>query len=280
MGSGTTQLRWLDGAPRMAAGVTFGVPWPRGEVQGGEPIGLQDAGGDAIPAQSWPLGYWPDGSVKWSALAATVDPGHAAGLSVVRGEAAPPVHPLRVDEADGEVTITSGKLRCRVAIGGTQVIRQLTVGGRPACSGAQLVCRRERRRHESAGEVREVQELTGRIEGALVEQRGPLRAVIRLHGNPSRRRRGPAAVHRASLPLRRTAAGPRAAHLSLRRPGGAGLPSWSGVADLRPLSPTRTTTAGCGSPATRQCGASRCAWYRPTDRAAADCCPTRTGPPK
>ncbi len=62
-----TDLRWLD-VPRRQ-GVTWGVPWPRGTVRPGEPFGLADAEGRAVPVQSWPLATWPDGSVKWSAHA-------------------------------------------------------------------------------------------------------------------------------------------------------------------------------------------------------------------
>jgi len=31
---------------------------------------LTDAQGKALPVQTWPLAYWPDGSLKWSGLAA------------------------------------------------------------------------------------------------------------------------------------------------------------------------------------------------------------------
>ena len=30
---------------------------------------LRTAGGDRVPVQTWPIGYWPDGSLKWSACA-------------------------------------------------------------------------------------------------------------------------------------------------------------------------------------------------------------------
>src|SRR5471030_960972 len=63
-------LNWLESAPPAApVGVSFGVPWPRGTVQKDQAFALTGADGKALPAQSWILAYWPDGSIKWTGLA-------------------------------------------------------------------------------------------------------------------------------------------------------------------------------------------------------------------
>src|SRR5262245_13928411 len=60
-------MRWIDGAaPSAPVGTTWGVPWPRGEHARNTSFALRSAGGDAVPVQSWPLAYWPDGSLKWT----------------------------------------------------------------------------------------------------------------------------------------------------------------------------------------------------------------------
>src|SRR5665811_2367333 len=41
--------------------VTWGVPWPRGQVSTDASFRLGE-----VPVQSWPLATWPDGSLKWS----------------------------------------------------------------------------------------------------------------------------------------------------------------------------------------------------------------------
>src|SRR5262245_18819520 len=62
-------VRWLDdGASKVAQGVTWGTPWPRGKVKANN-FALRDAGGKLVALQSWPLAWWPDGSIKWSAHA-------------------------------------------------------------------------------------------------------------------------------------------------------------------------------------------------------------------
>src|SRR4051794_22408643 len=58
-------LSLLDNKPLyMDSGVSFGVPWPRGLVRKGEGFSLSSPV-KRLPLQSWPLAYWPDGSVKW-----------------------------------------------------------------------------------------------------------------------------------------------------------------------------------------------------------------------
>src|SRR5512136_2584021 len=73
-GTDTAQLIWLDGkAPITTIGATCGVPWPRGSFKKGTALSLHTSSGEAVPVQSWPLAYWPDGSIKWT--------GHAIGAN-------------------------------------------------------------------------------------------------------------------------------------------------------------------------------------------------------
>src|SRR5262245_46307831 len=81
--SGAT-LDWLgQSAPAFPAGITWGVPWPRGTVRRDQTFTLT-AGTRPLPLQSWPLSYWPDGSMKFTAFA-TVAAGDATNLRVAPG---------------------------------------------------------------------------------------------------------------------------------------------------------------------------------------------------
>src|SRR4051812_39991669 len=63
-------IGWLGGtAPGLPTGVSFGVPWPRGAMPKTQAFALTGADGKALPVQTWPLAYWPDGSLKWVAVA-------------------------------------------------------------------------------------------------------------------------------------------------------------------------------------------------------------------
>jgi hypothetical protein len=58
-------LNWLDGAPPPAAGgISWGVPWPRRAIPKGQAFALTTADNKALPLQTWPLAYRPDGSIK------------------------------------------------------------------------------------------------------------------------------------------------------------------------------------------------------------------------
>src|ERR1700755_772567 len=71
-GTNGTPLHWRDGRPaETAGGSAWGVPWPRGTLAPHTPLALTAGDGTPVPVQSWPLAYWPDGSVKWT--------GHAIG---------------------------------------------------------------------------------------------------------------------------------------------------------------------------------------------------------
>jgi len=65
-------VKWLTDAPKRPTGVTWGVPWAKGELQRTESLALLRAEGASLPMQSWPTAFWPDGSVKWTAHAAAV----------------------------------------------------------------------------------------------------------------------------------------------------------------------------------------------------------------
>src|SRR3954454_12044499 len=65
--AGAVPSRWLDSRPNVVGGecgVTWGVPWQRGQVGPKQTLRVE-GGGKAIPAQTWPTAYWPDGSIKW-----------------------------------------------------------------------------------------------------------------------------------------------------------------------------------------------------------------------
>ncbi|MEK4252455.1 exo-rhamnogalacturonan lyase family protein [Paenibacillus sp. FSL W7-1287] len=65
-------LKWLDSASAtgLITGVTWGVPWHRGQLARHEQLELRNEQGELLQVQSWPTAYWPDGSVKWTAHAA------------------------------------------------------------------------------------------------------------------------------------------------------------------------------------------------------------------
>lgn len=179
----TTTLHWLDvSAPAASTGVAFGVPWPRGALDRAASLQLADASGRSVPVQSWPLAFWPDGSVKWTglALAASADLGDSLALSV--GPPATPALPVTVTEAADAFTIDNGAFTCRVPRSGSSLISSITVSGREVARGGRLVAILETRSVETGNRFTSEEDFTGSVERVTLEQSGPVRAVLKLEG--------------------------------------------------------------------------------------------------
>jgi hypothetical protein len=67
-------VKWLEHAPRVETGVSYGRPWAQGELDPAHVrhIVLADA---ALAHEARPLAFWPDGTVKWTAHAVVVPAG-------------------------------------------------------------------------------------------------------------------------------------------------------------------------------------------------------------
>lgn len=87
------ELHPLDSRIRGRTGVTFGVPWARGQKQPTTALSLSGPKGE-YRCQWWPTAYWPDGSVKWTAIAAVVDEATNRGLVVQKRSESLPEPPI------------------------------------------------------------------------------------------------------------------------------------------------------------------------------------------
>jgi hypothetical protein len=181
-------LKWLDGKPPALPGsVAWGVPWPRGAVTTQDRVSVMDGQGHVVPAQQWTLGYWPDGSVKWTGLAIAADAG-TDNLSIVAGANAganagtQSGANVMVRETAASVTINTGALVAKINRTGSSLIASLAVDGRPvAVDGRLIALREDRSQFESRRVVRE-EEFVSELKTVTVEQAGPVRAVVKIEG--------------------------------------------------------------------------------------------------
>lgn len=164
-------LRWLDGAaPALHAGLAWGWPWARGQVGHDKAFALRDPQGREQPLQSWPLAWWPDGSVKWSGHAIPPGVTPAEGWTLQPVASASSSQGLKVEEGADAVTVDTGVIRVVVPRRGPVLVSRITRGGVEIARDVRLVASTD-----DAAFHGEVTQLT-------VEQRGPQRAVLRLQG--------------------------------------------------------------------------------------------------
>ncbi len=175
----SVSLDWLGGARSASvAGVSWGVPWPRGAVKAGQSFKLEAVDGRSLPLQSWPLAYWPDGSMKWIGFATTSNASGPLKLAPA-ASASSPSSRVSVKESDGFIEIDTGKLQCRLPRQGSDLIDSLSIDGRLIARRARLVCSLENRSDPDA--IR-LEHFTSRISNLTVEQAGPVRATVKIEG--------------------------------------------------------------------------------------------------
>lgn len=185
--SPTVQLEWLgDKPPGMSAGVSWGVPFNRGEVQASQFFLLQNSAGKSLPVQSWPLAYWPDGSLKWVGLSTVVDAGNANSFTLEAVEKAQPIvagKTLVVEEKDEFVRVNTAVLNCVLPRSGNKLIGSLRVAGKEVSAGGELVCLLQHGSASDYGKQPSVEWFSGSIDQLTVEQSGPVRVVVKVEGH-------------------------------------------------------------------------------------------------
>lgn len=173
-----SDVRWLDGTPPAAhEGQSWGQPWPRGtRLAKGYRLGS-----DAV--QSWPMAYWPDGSIKWTGHAIAADAGRADALIVRPGAVAKATAPVAVRETADTIEVTVGPRRWEIGRRGAALIVSASVGGRETLRNVRLVATMQDGPDEDDGATPTTTRATGTIDAVTIEQRGPLRAVIKIDGH-------------------------------------------------------------------------------------------------
>ena len=180
----TVKLDWLGATPAPATtGVSWGVPWPKGAVPKQQTFSLRAADGKALPLQTWPLAYWPDGSLKWSGFATVAGPQSSGPFTLAAGEATTAADAtVRVRQSDTTIEIDTGTLKCRVLKWGANIIDSLSVDGREVARDGRLVCILQNGPDGSAEDTPRRERFTGKLNAVTVEQSGPVRAVLNLEG--------------------------------------------------------------------------------------------------
>ncbi|CAN7467036.1 Tat pathway signal sequence domain protein [Massilia sp. LjRoot122] len=170
-------LSWLEGTPALMTGTTFGVPWPRGALRKDQAFALLGAGGE-LACQSWPIAYWPDGSLKWTAHALPAQGVAPARLQLRPGKARAPAQALGISESPDSIVVNTGVIECVVPRQGGDIIRSIRRGSRDIARAGKLVALSDDQPDGSTRQTAYESHLTR----VTLEQRGPVRSVVKLEG--------------------------------------------------------------------------------------------------
>ncbi|WP_199547833.1 Tat pathway signal sequence domain protein [Streptomyces sp. N35] len=176
-------ISWLeDGGLGAAAGSTFGVPWTKGTHDEGTDFALATADGKAVPVQTWPTAYWPDGSLKWTAHAVGPAAAGAEKFTLAAGTAATADKKVTVTRSGSRITVDTGVIRAVVRKDGGKLVESVTRGSTEIAKQGRLVLLRQSDLDDGDAGNAKWEKFDGEISGAKVEQDGPVRAVVRIDG--------------------------------------------------------------------------------------------------
>ncbi|MFZ0338154.1 MAG: hypothetical protein WAL45_08995 [Terracidiphilus sp.] len=173
--------------PATATGVSWGVPFPQGAIPHNS-LCMLTAGNKQFPLQSWPLAYWPDGSIKWNGFATVVPAGFSGpatlsmNLAELQGPGLTPYSPVTVKNDGESLVVDTGAMQCSIPLSGAKILNSIGMGGKSIAGAAQLVCILQHgpSTDENAAPARE--KFTSAIQHVTVEQPGGVRAVVKIEG--------------------------------------------------------------------------------------------------
>jgi len=180
------------GVGRRSEPVTSGIPLARESgITSIEQLQLTDSQGRPVPAQFRVLSRWgqledPKARIKWVLVdfQSTVPAGASVSYSLRQGTPAPEKTPMEVSETGSTVQISTGPLIARISRQGGGLLDQLwliskEIDGPPSSARLALLSDSVSLRVEKpGGPFRSVIAK----DGVKIEERGPLRTVVRVQG--------------------------------------------------------------------------------------------------
>ena len=138
-----------------------------------------------LSTQTWPLAYWPDGSMKWVGFATVAGPEIKGQVMVVAGNGESNQEDATVslkDEADA-VTVDTGKVIARLSKSGKYLVDSLSVGGKAVAMHGVLECI-DQTGPDIADHISSPSRVLyeSLVKKVTVEQEGPVRAVVKIEG--------------------------------------------------------------------------------------------------
>ncbi|WP_437920343.1 hypothetical protein [Sphingobacterium sp. LRF_L2] len=175
-------LRWINGTTSLPIGVTFGVPWSPGEVKTTDNFALQNQEGKQAQLQTWPLAFWNDGSVKWSAFASAGTPLlQEEDISLVKTRTT--ANSMQVEENETAILIDNGILRIQFPKKGKHPIDRVWIANR--LIGKDMLLQVLLQEHpdtdyETTGEIKPWHSTIDQVQ---IENQGSERILVQVSGN-------------------------------------------------------------------------------------------------
>lgn len=180
-------LHWIGDIPEQDKAVSFGVPFDEGDVFLATPLQLKVNEYQDIPVDTWPLAYWPDGSVKWSGVAGVIPAGterltlEKASKKVKTTNKQLKVS-ISITETPENIQVETGVLSVFIPRHGEFLIDSLLYKGTKVGEKARLVCSTQSEPVlENTSRV-SFFHYAGEIKSVSIERAGSVRTLVKLEG--------------------------------------------------------------------------------------------------
>ncbi|WP_130858784.1 hypothetical protein [Gracilibacillus phocaeensis] len=179
------ELSWLDTESDLSTGVTWGVPWARGQLHTLPTFDLKttDTKTSDLPVQTWPTAYWPDGSIKWTAHAASISAQQAdPQLLLARTSSMNKQEKVVIEETDERIQIDTKEIQCTIHKRDSFFIEAMETKNKTICKKGRLIGIRESHHRTEGIDTYRQEPFYSELHEVTVEQAGPIRAVIKVTG--------------------------------------------------------------------------------------------------
>ncbi|KAH7402238.1 hypothetical protein DE146DRAFT_459851 [Phaeosphaeria sp. MPI-PUGE-AT-0046c] len=187
------KVKWIQGTPNYLGGVTFGLPWPRGQHQADTTTFTASDG----QLQSWATAYWPDGSLKWTghALAASDSPAPeyiitaSDSANVTRPSSSQQGRKIQVSGSGDQIVVDTGKVVATFPRSGKTLVSSIRVGSKIVGSNGRLVLRSQNGNPDDDldGKPTRIEHFTfsSKITNVTISEDNLARALVTVHGTHS-----------------------------------------------------------------------------------------------
>ncbi|MCC3355901.1 hypothetical protein [Bacillus sp. REN16] len=175
------KIKWLQHKPKENTGVSWGVPWGKGILDRKQSLTLLNNKGENTSIQSWPMAFWPDGSVKWTGHAAVFQSPEDS-YELVLGEQISNDNAIQVNESEKTIEINNGEWQILFNKTGSSIIETMKQGGKLIGFDGRLIVIREKRSGEFGSKTIQEEPFYSQITQTTIEQKGPFRSVIKVEG--------------------------------------------------------------------------------------------------
>ena len=183
-------LHWVGNVPqKMNKPVSLGIPFGKGEIYSEDILQLTSTDNEKIPIDTWPLAYWPDGSIKWSGIAGVIPAGmENMVVEKIRkedklgSEEKPDMAFVTVQETTENIRIETGLISVYISRKGQYLVDSLLYKNVKVGENLRLICTTQSCPKLENISLISFVDYQGELKSAEVERVGYVHTVIKLKG--------------------------------------------------------------------------------------------------